>query len=344
MRVLIVKLGAIGDVIMSLTMIPALRAANPDAHLTWVVGRGIAPLLELIDGIDTVLAVDDQQLLCGGVLGRTRSILSVWGALGARHFELVVTAHGDWRYRLLTVPVLAQERRYFRAVGRSGPIRGRYHGGEYARLITGQDGPAAPRYDLPRITRPLPVAPFARRPEERIVVLAPGGARNLLRDDALRRWPVEHYALLAHALTQRGFQVVLVGAGHDSQFRPAFDGLPVTDLIGKTSLPELAATFRAANIIVTHDSGALHLARLMRTPVVALFGPTSPLERIPSPECPQPGSHPQALVIWGGAHLPCRPCYDGVHYAACPMNECLRSVSPDQVLCQVDRLLGCRRE
>lgn len=341
MRVLVVKLGAIGDVIMSLTMIPALRDADPAAHLTWMVGRAVSPLLEMIDGIDTILPVNDAGLLRGGIWTRGDALLGAWRRVALRRFDLIVTAHSDGRYRVLTAPAFAGTRRSFRSRGRAGPLPWRYHGDEYARLITGRDGPDTARYELPRITRSLPQASFERTPADRVIVLAPGGARNLLRDDALRRWPVEYYAQVARRLLDQGCRVVLVGAPHDAPYRASFGDMPVIDLIGKTSLAQLAASIRAADAIITNDSGALHLAKLVRTPAIGLFGPTSPLERVSQPESHSHGDSPPAVtVLWGGAHLSCRPCYDGVHYFACARNECLRSISPEVVIRALESALG----
>jgi len=323
MRVLVIKVGAIGDVIMSLTMISALRVLHPDTHLTWVVGKTSQPILDWIEGVDTTIVVDEQRLLAGRFDSRLRETLRLWRALAGKSFDLVVTGHSDPRYRLLSAPVRTRARRSFARGTRAGPLPGRYHGDEYARLISDLDGPATLRYELPRIVRPLPAPPLERDGKAPIVVLAPGGARNVLRDDALRRWPLESYVELARTLIRSGYRVLLTGAADEKALADGFSSLPVTDLIGRTSLPELAAIFQSARVVVTHDSLALHLARLVRTAAVALFGPTSPWDKVPD--------ETQVRVLWGGAALPCRPCYDGVNYFSCPSNICMRTISADQV-------------
>lgn len=340
MRVLVVKLGALGDVIMSLAIVSALRARAPSAQLTWIVGRASRPILGLVDGIDSVLTVDEGRLLTGGIPGRIAEMLALWRRLAGKSFDLVVTGHSDPRYRLLTLPVFAGARRGF-GVGRAGPLPGRLHSQEYVRLLTGEDGPDVPFVSLPRVKQPLPPIPFERNDQDSIVVLAPGGARNLMRVSPARRWPVESYVALARMLISQGYKIVLVGGEHDLDVRPAFAGLPVIDLLAQTTLPQLAAVFSIASGVVTHDSLAVHMARLVRAPVVALFGPTSPLSFGPG-NPGEPGDEARVRVIWGGARLPCRPCYDGREFYACPVNRCMTEIGVEEVATALVELTASR--
>lgn len=106
--------------------------------------------------------------------------------------------------------------------------------------------------------------------------------------------------------------------------RQHFYDLPVLDLIGATGLPELAAVLGACSVVVAHDSGPLHLARLMNVPVVALLGPTPPAMFF------RPG--PTPLVLWPGGALPCAPCYDGYDFAKCDNNVCTQMIAVESVL------------
>jgi heptosyltransferase-2 len=150
----------------------------------------------------------------------------------------------------------------------------------------------------------------------------------------LRRWPVESYVRVAAALAARDVRVVLSGGPGDEWVRPSFRDVPVVDLVGKTDLLELAATIQASDVLITHDSGPMHLGFLAATPTVALFGPTRPTERLPH------GA--KVAALWGGEHLACRPCYDGRDYAPCPSNVCIQSVSVEQVVRETVTMLGDR--
>jgi heptosyltransferase II len=331
---LIVRIGAIGDVVMALAAVEAARTLDPDTRVTWLCGELVRPLLEQVGTVDEIIAVDDRALLKGGARERTRAIGRAWRTLGGRRFDLVVTAHADPRYRVLSATVRAGTRRSLRSSGaRPAPIAGRYEGDEYARLVHGIDGPDAPPARLPDVA--FPPADRLLPPDGPTVMIAPGGAKNVLRDDGLRRWPVESYARVAADLAARGLRVVVSGGPGDEWVRPHFAGLPVVDLVGKTDLIALAAAIQACDLLITHDSGPMHLAFLARTPALALFGPTRPTERLPH------GAKVRAL--WGGDHLACRPCYDGRGYAPCPNNVCIQSIAPADVVAAAVDLLSAPR-
>ena len=329
MRVLIVKLGAIGDVVMASPMAEAARRLDPDAEVVWLCGRTVEPLVRALGVADEVIAVDDRALLAGSKTEKARALAAAWRSLAGQRFDLVATGYSDPRYAILTRGVRARRRRSWgRRRSRPWPVPGRYHGDEYVRLIVGTDGPSDERIPLPEVDFPLSgrleeALADAKAP---VAALVPGGAKNLLREDAIRRWPLESYAALARRLAEREFEVLVAGAPSDEWVRPAFASIPVLDLIGKTDLLELCALLQRSDVVVTHDSGPMHLAVLARTPLVALFGPTNPHERLVPSDT--------VRVVWGGADLPCRPCYDGTGYApsaSAETNICLRSITVERV-------------
>jgi heptosyltransferase-2 len=202
-------------------------------------------------------------------------------------------------------------------------------------LVTGTDGPDAPKAGIVQIATGLltecSVIPHNSGP---VVAIAPGGARNVLRDDALRRWPAENYADLTKRLLTDGIQVVLTGSPSDDWVRERFRHLPIIDLVGKTTLIELIAIYRACDLVITHDSGPMHLAAAAGARVVAVFGPTNPNEKV------LVGGG--IRVLWGGERLACRPCYDGRNYADCHDNRCLKEITVGAVYEEVAKILKQR--
>lgn len=324
-----VKLGAIGDVAMT---IPAARLLADDGfQVEWVVGKAAAPLLGLYPWIRTI-EVDDRALLRGGVAERAREMLALWRRIAGR-YELCATLYVDSRYRALTLPVRAERKIMLADEGRMRLLPGRHHADEYARILLGWPDGERPAAVRPVKPERLPESPLPRG-EKRRVVLAPGGARNLLRDDALRRWPVESYVRLAEWLLERGYEVVLAGGPEDGWVSEVFAALGVVDLIGRLALPQTLALMESAAAVCTHDTGPLHLAGLTSAAVVGLFGPTDPRGRIPQREF--------SVGLWGGEWFGCRPCYDGRDYAACGHNGCIRELTPEMVAAQVERVVAAR--
>ena len=325
-RVLIVKLAALGDVIMASTLVPAIRRRHPDAEITWVVGEGAAPLVKLFSGVDHVIPVNENALFKRGKLSAIHTIVRTWRAVG-RGYALALIAHTDARYTTLGWADGAKVTHRF--ADERAPRRGRWHGAEYLRLIdcnAAEDAPPYVKVDDDR----LPPAPRVDGTGA-LIVIAPGGGRNVLRDDPLRRWPISDWAIVVRALVLRGYRVVAVGAAADRAEGAACAEAGALDLTGRTSLLELTALINAADAVVTHDSGTLHLALLLSRPTVALFGPTAPEERIPR------GA--PAVALNKTDDLPCAPCFDGFGYAECALNRCLTRVSTAAVIQAVERQL-----
>jgi len=148
----------------------------------------------------------------------------------------------------------------------------------------------------------------------------------------LRRWPVERYAELAKKIIEDGHSVVLVGGKDDAWVLPHFRDIDVLNLIGKTSLKELLPIFDACQLIVSHDTGPLHMATLTKTPILALFGPTYasavvPLERV------------SLCALEAIGSVACAPCYDGQNYASCDDPICMKSHSVEHVFASAKGLL-----
>jgi heptosyltransferase-2 len=335
-RYLIVKLSAVGDVAMASTLPGAIRQRDPEARVTWLCGRRVADLVRLFDGVDEIITVDESRLLGGGLAARLDEAARLWRRLLLRQFDVTLLGHADLRYRLLLAPLRTGRLRSLDLDSGPGqlPVPSRYFGDEYVRLldeppkrgpIDGHAALADPRRHLASPARPREIG----------VVLAPGGARNVLRESALKRWPVERYGALAARLLATGHTVTLVGDEHDFWVRPFFTGLAVRDEIGAHDLAGTLALLNAASLVIVHDTGVLHLARLVRAPVLALFGPTNPAQFVePSPDC---------AVLWGGARLACRPCYDGREFAACADNLCMQDITVDAVVQRADLMLGSPR-
>lgn len=172
--------------------------------------------------------------------------------------------------------------------------------------------------------------------------LAPGGARNSAGEMWQRRWPPRNYAAVAGSLLEvisdAGI-VLLGGPGDIGEGNALVNALPgqngsVMNVVGKTSIEEARSLIGELRLLITHDSGLMHLGSTTRTPVVAVFGPTNP-----NIACPR----------WQGRVLPLwnpvtrvRPCHDEangtVHCAAEPC--CIERIAPRDVVDQALRLLG----
>jgi ADP-heptose:LPS heptosyltransferase len=165
-----------------------------------------------------------------------------------------------------------------------------------------------------------------------IVALHPGSGNG-----KAKRWPLPYWARLADSLACEEVVAVLVGAPSDA---PLAQGIKrrmrqperVVDLVGATSLPELVALLERCTAIVTGDSGPMHVAAAVGTPVVAIFGPTDPAVYGPLSD--------DATIL--RRDLWCSPCYDPAQTADCRFFNpiCMKGIGPAEVLAATRRYLS----
>jgi heptosyltransferase-2 len=211
----------------------------------------------------------------------------------------------------------------------------RSHADEFARILLNLKDTY--REDSLPPLRPdrLPPSPLPE-PKARRIAIVPAGASNMVRQQTLRRWPADRYVSIAKTLLARGDEVVLLGGPDDVWIRTHFEALAahprLIDCIGATTLPEFISLADTCSLVLSHDTGPLHLAGLSLAPVLALFGPTDPGSFLPR--------RSGVRVLWGGEGLACRPCYDGRDFAPCESNGCMQSITAETVLCTIDEMLA----
>lgn len=335
-RVLIVRLGAIGDVLMLLPS--AYRFHQQGAQVDWVCGKVVAPLLAMYPWVNRI-EVDDTALYHGGRTGQFRELTRLWRELAGRKYDLCAVIQYDRRYKWLAGAVRARRRIQLSHEDRDLElIAGRWHANEYARVLgLVEDGFRDENVPLLRPEVVPTVELTARRAGSRgRVALVPAGAKNVLRESALRRWPIENYVALTRELLESGFEVVLTGSADDGWVRTDFADLlkheGLADWISRTTLPELVALYDACEVVVTHDTGSMHVAGISKAKILAIFGPTQPGNFLPRRE--------GVRALWGGESLACRPCYDGRDFAPCKWNGCVREITVQRVLGEMEALLA----
>ncbi|MFA7068993.1 MAG: glycosyltransferase family 9 protein [Acidaminococcaceae bacterium] len=333
-KILIVKLAAIGDVIMALPMLDEIKREYPDAEVTWIVGECAVSIIEMFP-VHHVICINERKLLIGNSFERMQTIFSVWRKIAFEHFDLILLGHSDRRYRIITLLTKGLQRSFGQSKEkRKFPIPARHFTDEYVRLVHNNDcrqqvtPPAL--LSLPRTEKTATL--LQGTCEGRRVVLAPGGAKNILADNKIRRWPIDNFVQLARLLREKGFFIILTGAKSDEWILPYFSEITTVNLVGKTSLQELISVFSAVDLVVTHDSGPMHLAGLAGSRILALFGPTNPYEIAPRSK--------QLQFLWYPEKYACCPCYDGKTYAKCADNVCLREITPKQVYVEILQMLG----
>jgi heptosyltransferase-2 len=162
--------------------------------------------------------------------------------------------------------------------------------------------------------------------DRRILALCPGAEFG-----PAKRWPEAHYAAVAHAKLEQGWQVWLFGSAKDSPVTEAIDQLSggaCANLAGRTTLEETVDLLACAAAVVSNDSGLMHIAAAVDVPVIAVYGSTDPGYTPPYSD--------RAQVVRLG--LECSPCFK----RECPLGhlDCLNKLGPERVLAVLDDLEG----
>lgn len=341
-----IRLGAVGDVVRTLPAASRIRAAYPGAHLAWLVEPGSADLLRAQSWIDEVIEVprpDWVRLLRSGrLLACARAFAGFVSALREHRFDLVVDFHSILRSGVLSALSGAPTRVAFaRPFGREAAYWFATDTASLTRRRSSRFDRCAAlveflAIDALPIAHPLEVDPALRArlgaelsatAADPVVALHPGSSDST----PYKRYPVAAFAALARQMfAENGLRsVVTWGPGRDDRAlaqQVVHASLGCATLAPETgSLPELAALLDRCRLLVSGDSGPLHVASLVGTPVVQILGPTHPLENAPYAQ-----TDSRAL-----RHaLSCSPCRRG-----CAAATCMRMVPPGEVASAVADLL-----
>ncbi len=326
-KVLIIKIGAIGDLVRSLSMLNYLE----NSEITWVAGKNLSSLIKASDYRINLLTVDENKLFHGKIIERLLEVFKIWKKIGFRFFNQIIVAHSDWRFRIFSLFSWANQIRFFPKIRnlKKDPLMRRIKNLSLEKVYISLAFFPFPKkasflpFDYPDIKRDL--AENLIETEKPLVAIVPGGAKNFLADDDLRRWPIEYYQELSSKLTLSGFQVLLIGSQTDMWVLPYFKDIAVKNLISKTALLDLVAIFRKCALVITHDTGALHLAALAKAKTLGLFGPTDPNVVIDKQ------LHPNVQVLTAEKKLDCLPCGNGRKFASCKTKKCLYNLTPEKV-------------
>jgi ADP-heptose:LPS heptosyltransferase len=308
-RILLLRLERIGDLLMSASAIEAVRSLAPTAAIDLVVGSWNVDVARCLRGIDRVETLDAPWLARGAVASAPAALARRAWAWRARRYDLAINFEGDIRSHALLALAGVPARVGFDMAG-GGPLltrRVEHRPSEHtainaARLVETAFDTSAPEARVP-FRLAVPAAAHARAETlvpagQRLVAVHASGGRPI------KQWDVDRFAAVAARLgVEHAATIVLTGAPGDEaiveQLKRALPPrVPLVDLSGSADLLTLAAVLERCALLVTGDTGPMHVAAAVGTPIAAVFGPS-----IPARYAPRGVAH-QIVRI----DLPCAPC------------------------------------
>ncbi|MCI0693773.1 lipopolysaccharide heptosyltransferase II [candidate division KSB1 bacterium] len=355
-KILIIRLSAIGDILLATPLLRALRQKHPQAKLDFVVKTDFADVLRHHPEIDCLYELNPA--------GGWTELRSLGKRLQHEHYDVVLDIHKNFRSRYLVHAakprqVLRHRKHVLRRwlfvktkinfMREIPPIYQRYLAAAAPLGITATPAPGLERWlelfwsanEEQEAARTL--AENNWQPDLPLIGLAPGAGYFT------KRWPPEYFGELAAEFMNSGNQVVVLGGPHDfglakivakrvesarklsansGQMRARF-----IDLTGALSLLASAAVIKRCQLLVANDSGLMHVAEAVGTPLIAIFGSTTR----------ELGFFPQIATsrVVENHDLNCRPC-SHLGYRQCPRGHfrCMREVLPAEVLTVANKILG----
>ncbi|HEX6293211.1 MAG TPA: glycosyltransferase family 9 protein [Herpetosiphonaceae bacterium] len=371
-RILLVTLADLGDALLIIPALHALRQAFPAARIS-VLTTPLGAAILRGQPHDALIVFEKQRFNTPRALLRPANLgyaVRLWRRLRGGRFDACVLLHhlttwfGTLKYAALAAASGAPRRygldngRGFFLTDRVADVGfGAQHQAEYWLSVVGLLGAAhrpQPRLAVSQAAADRAAALLGEATAEQpLIALHPGSGAFA----PARRWPPQRFAELADALIEDGASIVLVGGAEEADVRRRMlNGMrhapAVLDLGGRTGLEDLAAVLKRCTLFVGNDSGLTHLAGSVGTSVVAIFGPTDPRAWGPyggKSWQPQSSFANGVEILQAGEHralkaaIACSPCIYRDHHLGtpngCPDRTCLQRISVEQVLAVVRQRL-----
>jgi len=316
-RILVVAPNWIGDVLMAQPLLARLHEKQPDLKIHVMAPEWVAAVVRRMPEVDEVIAAPFRH----GAL-ELRGRWKLGRALKRRGYDQAIVLPNSWKSALVPFFAGIPLRSGYVGEARYGLLNSTYPKSgismrlHYARLAESPGSEAKQPLPATRLRADAAeIAAVARRfgIESRYAVLCPGAEYG-----PAKRWP--YFRQLAEKIT---LPAVLLGAANDLE---SCRTIPGKNLAGKTTLDEAIALVAGAAVVVSNDSGLMHVAAALGRPLVALFGSSSPEHT--------PPQSPAARVLW--LRLECSPCFQ----RECPLGHfrCMREISVEQVLAEMRTL------
>lgn len=273
----ILRLSAIGDVCHTLAVVQAIQRQYPDAEIDWIIGKTEASLMKEIPNV-TLIPYDKKS--------GWKGIVTLWKQLAHKRFDFLLNMQTAFRASILSLGISAKQKIGFnRDRAREGQwlftnqkveqcssphvLDGQMM---FAKAIGVQD--LTPQWSLPISQADLSYAAQFIDPNRKTVVIAPCSSKTE------KDWLPERYADVANFLIAKNIQVIICGSPSAYEMEAAHKiqqlALNSLNIAGKTTLKQLAAVIRQADLVLSSDSGPAHIATTQHTPVIGLYAIHNP--------------------------------------------------------------------
>ncbi len=335
-RILIRSANWVGDAVMTIPVLTAIRRQFPKAQITLLAKSWVAPLFEGYAALDEILIYD-----AGGRHAGLSGLLQLSRELRCRRFDLALLLQNAFEAAWITLLAGIPYRLGYATDGRAllltHPVKRpanyeELHQIDYYRGLLQSFGWPSGRDMQLAVSLPERVRAFERlrqrgyQSTHRRIGLNPGAAFG-----SAKRWPLDYFAALGQRLARDEATCFIIfgGPGEAALGETLAAALPQAciNLCGQTSLREAMALLSTCQLLITNDSGLMHIATALKIPLAAVFGPTDHQRTSPA--------GPASVII--RKDTPCSPCLK----PECPLqhHRCMRELLPEMVYAQMHKII-----
>lgn len=323
-KILVIGPSWVGDMVMAQSLFIALEQQHPDCVIDVLAPSWSLQLLQRMPEVNQAIAMPFGHGQFD-LLGRIRFGQS----LQIHQYDQAIVLPNSWKSALIPFFAKIPKRTGYIGEMRWGFINDARKLDKNLLTMTVQRFVAladVAEYAFPKLVissaqQQAVIETFSINQQQKILALCPGAEYG-----PAKRWPIEHFAAVASQIAAKGWQVWLMGSEKDQSVTEEINlqaNQVCRDFAGKTSLAEAVDLMSLANVVVSNDSGLMHVAAALDKKLIALYGSSDPGFT--------PPLHADATII--NLNLECSPCFK----RECPLGhtQCLVGISPDQVIAAI---------
>jgi len=329
-KILIFRLGALGDVLMTTPLLRAVREKYRKAEITYLTGKWPAKALTNNKNIDKIMTFDENIIFRKNIL----EIMKLVKKIKKQKYDMCLVLDKSYLINMLFLVAGIPVRIGFDRNGEgfanthNVPYKAEKYELDYYLDIVKLLGCKIKNKNMDIFTtkydRDFSENFFKFKSITDAVVIAPGGAMNPGAVMLEKRWPMINYIKLIKKLPEK-YVIILLGGKEDKvvckDVQDRIVNRKIFNLAGKTSIQQTAEIIKKCKLVITHDSGTMHIAGATDAKLVAIFGPTSPKRFAPK----------NAIIV--ESKLKGCPCYDAFgKYNKKIAKRCIESVSVEDVV------------